>query len=50
MTSVGFTRVEVRPLHPDKKSLPKNGDAPKLRKFINQLFFGEQDYAIIARK
>jgi O-antigen chain-terminating methyltransferase len=50
ITSVGFTRVEVRPLHPDKNSLPKNGDAPKLRKFINQLFFGEQDYAVIARK
>ncbi len=50
MSSVGFTHVEVRPLHPDKNSLPKDEDAPKLRKFINQHFFGEQDYAVIARK
>lgn len=50
MTSAGFSHVEVRPLHPDKSRLRKKGAAPELRKFINQVFFGEQDYAVIARK
>jgi len=50
LRSVGFTDVIIRPLHPDKNALRKDGEAPELRDFLNRLFFGDQDYAVIGRK
>jgi O-antigen chain-terminating methyltransferase len=50
LRSVGFADVVIRPLHPDKDSLLNDGEAPKLRGFINRLFFGDQDYAVLGRK
>ena len=50
LQSVGFSDVVARPLNPDKDSLPENGAYPELRNFLNRLFFGEQDYAVIGKK
>jgi len=50
LQSVGFSDVVTRPLNPDKDSLSKNAATPQLRKFLNRLFFGEQDYAVIGKK
>jgi O-antigen chain-terminating methyltransferase len=50
LRSVGFTGVIIRPLHPDKNALLKGDEAPELRNFLNRLFFGDQDYAVIGRK
>jgi SAM-dependent methyltransferase len=50
LQSVGFSDVVARPLNPDKDSLPKNAASPELRNFLNRLFFGEQDYAVIGKK
>ena len=40
----------TRPLNPDKDSLPKKAATSELRKFLNRLFFVEQDYAVIGKK
>ena len=50
LQSVGFSDVVTRPLNPDKDSLSKNAATPELRNFLNRLFFGEQDYAVIGKK
>jgi SAM-dependent methyltransferase len=50
LQSVGFSDVVARPLNPDKDSLPENAASPELRNFLNRLFFGEQDYAVIGKK
>jgi len=50
LQSVGFSDVVARPLNPDKDSLPENAASPELRNFLNRLFFGEQDYAVIGNK
>jgi len=50
LQSVGFSDVVARPLNPDKDSLPENVASPELRNFLNRLFFGEQDYAVIGKK
>lgn len=50
LRSVGFADVISRPLNPDSNSLPENSAAPELRAFLNQLFFGDQDYAAIGRR
>jgi O-antigen chain-terminating methyltransferase len=50
MTAVGFKNVELLPLHPDKHALPLGENAAPVEQFINRMFFGEQDYAVIARK
>jgi SAM-dependent methyltransferase len=50
LQSVGFSDVVTRPLNPDKDSLPENAASPELRNFLNRLFFGEQDYAVIGKK
>ena len=50
LQSVGFSDVVTRPLNPDKDSLSKKAATPELRNFLNRLFFGEQDYAVIGKK
>jgi SAM-dependent methyltransferase len=50
LQSVGFSDVVARPLNPDKDSLPENAASPELRNFLNRLFFGERDYAVIGKK
>lgn len=50
LQSVGFSGVVARPLNPDKDSLPENAASPELRNFLNRLFFGEQDYAVMGKK
>ncbi|HEY9502494.1 MAG TPA: class I SAM-dependent methyltransferase, partial [Pyrinomonadaceae bacterium] len=50
LQSVGFSDVVARPLNPDKDSLPENAVSPELRNFLNRLFFGERDYAVIGKK
>ena len=50
LQSVGFSDVVARPLNPDKDSLPENVASPELRNFLNRLFFGEQDYAVIGKR
>jgi SAM-dependent methyltransferase len=50
LQSVGFSDIVTRPLNPDKDSLPENAASPELRNFLNRLFFGEQDYAVIGKK
>jgi O-antigen chain-terminating methyltransferase len=47
---IGFSDVTTRPLHPDNDSLPEDSASPELRNFLNRLFFGDQDYAVIGRK
>ena len=50
LQSVGFSDVVTRPLNPDKDSLSKKAATSELRNFLNRLFFGEQDYAVIGKK
>jgi len=60
LQSVGFSDVVARPLNPDNRgtglsqlfqdSLPENAVSPELRNFLNRLFFGERDYAVIGKK
>ncbi len=46
----GFSRVEIKRLHPyPEESRLKEGPAA-VRKIINERFFGEQDYALLAYK
>jgi SAM-dependent methyltransferase len=50
MATVGFTSLEILPLHPDHNALPVSDGSPPIERFINQIFFGDQDYAVIGRK
>ena len=60
LQSVGFSDVVARPLNPDNRgtglsqlfqdSLPENAVSPELRNFLNRLFFGERDYAVIGKR
>jgi len=50
LSAAGFTDVEIRTLHPDTNNLNASVEAPQLQQFLNQMFFGDQDYAVIARK
>ncbi len=50
LRSAGFADVVIRPLHPDKDARLKDGEAAELRDFLNRLFFGDQDYAVLGRK
>ena len=60
LRSVGFSDVVARPLNPDNRgtglsqlfqdSLPENAVSPELRNFLNRLFFGERDYAVIGKR
>lgn len=46
----GFAKVVTRPLNPDNESLSEDSASPELRNFLNRLFFGDQDYAVLGRK
>jgi O-antigen chain-terminating methyltransferase len=50
MRTAGFKDVQIRPLHPDDNALNAGDEAPQIQQFINQMFFGDQDYAVIAQK
>ncbi len=50
MATAGFTSLEILPLHPDHNALPVSEGSPPMERFINQMFFGAQDYAVIGRK
>ena len=47
---LGFTTVEVLPLHPWEEAAKVHGDGAKALEWrFNELFYGPQDYALIAR-
>ena len=50
LSSAGLRDVQIRTLHPDENSFDAGKEAPRVQLFINQMFFGNQDYAVIARK
>ena len=50
LSTAGFRAVSILPLHPSENSLRLGeGDSP-IERFIDRMFFSEQDYAVIARK
>lgn len=50
MTTAGFNRVSVLPLHPAQTSLPTDKESEPVERLVNQMFFGEQDYAVVGWK
>jgi SAM-dependent methyltransferase len=50
MSTAGFKRLEVLPLHPDLNAMPMTEEAAPIERFAHEMFFGAQDYAVIGRK
>ena len=50
MSNAGFSRVAALPLHPVESPPQLDANALPLEQFVNQIFFGEQDYAVIGYK
>ena len=50
MTNAGFRRVTILPLHPDSAAFPSDEGERPVDRFVNHMFFGEQDYAVIGYK
>lgn len=50
MSTTGFERLEVLPLHPDDNAVPLTDQAAPFERFAHEIFFGAQDYAVIGRK
>lgn len=50
MSTTGFERLEVLPLHPDDNAVPLTDQADPFERFAHEMFFGAQDYAVIGRK
>jgi O-antigen chain-terminating methyltransferase len=48
--SRGFVDVSILRLHPVPESLQLADGPPEVRELINRMFYGAQDYALIARK
>ena len=46
----GFSRVEILRLHPYPETEKLHEGDAQVRQVINNLFFGAQDYALIAYK
>jgi O-antigen chain-terminating methyltransferase len=49
LSTAGFRTVSILPLHPSENSPLGQGDSP-IKRFIDRIFFSEQDYAVIAHK
>jgi SAM-dependent methyltransferase len=50
LESRGFTSVEIKRLHPHNESSLLNDGSEHLKQIINGMFFGAQDYSLIAYK
>jgi SAM-dependent methyltransferase len=50
MKNVGFASVDLLPLHPDQYGFEISGKSSPAERFVHQMFFGEQDYAVIGIK
>jgi hypothetical protein len=50
LESRGFTNVEVLPLHPYSDNVKLNVPGDRAAEFIDEHFFGPQDYAVVCSK